>query len=119
MTLYLQNAAFNRGLMRTGAAAGLLAILLAARLALASGESVVKIDNFSFGPDAITVAKGTTIVWENNDDIPHTVVAENLSFHSKALDTDDRFSFLFNSPGEFVYFCGLHPFMKGKVIVTP
>jgi plastocyanin len=38
---------------------------------------------------------------------------------SKALDTDDSFAFVFDKPGEFIYFCGVHPQMKGKIIVTP
>jgi plastocyanin len=112
-------AAINRVLTGIGVVNGLFAALLFCRLAFASSESVVKIDNFSFGPNPVTVAAGTTLVWQNADDIPHSVVAEDKAFRSKALDTDDHFSFVFNKPGEFVYFCGLHPFMKGTVIVTP
>ena len=58
----------------------------------------VRIDNFTFGPAALTVAPGTTVTWINDDDIPHTVVADDKSFRSKALDTDDSFTFTFTSP---------------------
>lgn len=77
----------------------------------------VKIDNFSFGPSTITVAVGTTVTWVNRDDIPHTVVSDDKVFKSKALDTDDKFSYTFTKAGTYGYFCSLHPKMTGKVIV--
>ena len=77
----------------------------------------VKIDNFSFGPTAITVAVGTSVTWTNRDDIPHTVVSTEKVFKSKVLDTDEKFSFTFTKPGEYPYFCSIHPKMTGKVIV--
>jgi plastocyanin len=77
----------------------------------------VKIDNFVFGPAAITVAAGTTVTWINRDDIPHTVVSTEKVFKSKVLDTDEKFSFTFTKPGEYPYFCSIHPKMTGKVIV--
>jgi len=77
----------------------------------------VVIDNFTFGPPELTVAVGTTVKWVNHDDIPHNVVNKDKVFRSKALDTDDSFSFTFASAGTFDYFCGLHPHMQGKIIV--
>jgi len=77
----------------------------------------VKIDNFVFGPAAITVPVGTTVTWINRDDIPHTVVSPDKVFKSKVLDTDDKFSFTFTKPGEYPYFCSIHPKMTGKVVV--
>jgi plastocyanin len=79
--------------------------------------NAVTIDNFTFSPKELTVAVGTTVKWVNHDDIPHTVVEKNTTFRSKALDTDDSYSFTFASAGTFDYFCGLHPHMVGKVIV--
>jgi plastocyanin len=78
---------------------------------------MVKIDNFTFGPAKLTVKAGTTVTWENVDDIPHTVVATNRAFKSKALDTNDKFSFTFTTPGTFEYFCSLHPHMKATIVV--
>jgi plastocyanin len=78
---------------------------------------VVHIGNFTFNQPALTVHPGTTVTWVNDDDIPHTVVAQNLAFRSKVLDTGDRFSFTFAKAGQFSYFCSLHPHMTGKVIV--
>jgi plastocyanin len=79
--------------------------------------SAVTIDNFSFSPAGITVPAGTTLTWTNHDDIPHTVVSNDQKFKSKALDTDEKFSFTFTEPGTYPYFCSIHPKMVGKVIV--
>jgi plastocyanin len=88
-----------------------------APVAPAPAGATVKIDNFVFGPEALTVSVGTTVTWINQDDIPHTVVANDKTFKSKVLDSDERFSFTFTRPGEYGYFCSLHPHMTGKVIV--
>src|SRR5580658_8373665 len=77
----------------------------------------VKIDNFVFGPGVITVPVGTTVTWTNRDDIPHTVVSTEKVFKSKVLDTDEKFSYTFTKPGEYPYFCSIHPKMTGKVVV--
>jgi plastocyanin len=79
--------------------------------------SEITIDNFTFTPKELTVAVGTTVKWVNHDDIPHTVVEKKTTFRSKALDTDDSYSFTFASAGTFDYFCGLHPHMVGQVTV--
>ena len=79
--------------------------------------SEITIDNFTFTPRELTVAVGTAVKWVNHDDIPHTVVEKKTTFRSKALDTDDSYSFTFTNAGTFDYFCGLHPHMVGKVIV--
>jgi plastocyanin len=76
----------------------------------------VKIDNFSFGPD-LTIASGTTVTWTNNDDVPHVVASDSNIFKSKALDTDDHFSYTFTKPGTYVYYCTVHPRMTAKVVV--
>jgi len=78
----------------------------------------VKIDNFTFAPNALTVPVGTTVQWVNRDDIPHTVVSDDkATFKSKVLDTDDSFSHTFSKAGAYSYFCSLHPKMAGKVVV--
>jgi plastocyanin len=79
-------------------------------------ETNVTIDNFTFAPAQLTVKVGTTVTWKNRDDIPHLVVSAG-KFRSKALDTDDSFSFTFASPGDYKYFCSLHPHMTGTITV--
>ena len=77
----------------------------------------VKIDNFSFGPQSVSVAPGTKVTWTNRDDIPHTVVSTEGVFKSRVLDTDEAFSFTFEKPGTYPYFCSVHPKMTGQVVV--
>ena len=91
--------------------------LSAPTAATAAAAASVNIDNFVFGPETLTVTPGTTVTWTNRDDIPHTVVANDKSFKSKVMDTDEKFSFTFTKPGEYGFFCSLHPHMTGKVIV--
>jgi plastocyanin len=77
----------------------------------------VKIDNFVFGPQTITVPVGTTVTWTNSDDIPHTSVSTEGVFKSKVLDTDEKFSYTFTKAGTYPYYCTIHPKMTGKVVV--
>jgi plastocyanin len=79
-------------------------------------ETNVMIDNFTFEPAQLTVKVGTTVTWKNRDDIPHIVVSAG-KFRSKALDTDDSFSFTFTAAGDYKYFCSLHPHMTGMIKV--
>lgn len=104
---------------RVFGAALLGAALAAAGLApvVAAGDTTVKIDNFTFGPAQLSVKTGTTVTWINEDDTIHTVVATGKGFKSQALDTDDKFSFTFTTPGSYEYFCSLHPYMKATVVV--
>jgi plastocyanin len=97
--------------------------VLAAALAAASlhGEGVhaddatVRIDNFTFAPERLTLKAGTTVAWRNEDDIPHTVISATRLFKSSALDTDDTYSFTFTEPGMYEYFCSL----PGTIVVEP
>ena len=77
----------------------------------------VKIDNFSFEPQVLTVPAGATVTWTNMDDVPHTVVNTEKKFASKVLDTDQQFSHTFTDAGTYEYYCSIHPHMTGKVIV--
>jgi amicyanin len=96
--------------------AGVAVLFLAASPAGAETVSV-KIGNFTFGPKELKVKSGTTVTWTNEDDIPHTVTSSTMAFKSKALDSDDKFSFTFTTPGTYQYFCSLHPHMTGTIVV--
>jgi|SRR5258705_7974570 plastocyanin len=85
----------------------------------AAGPTAVRIDNFNFTPPTLVVAPGTTVTWTNDDDDVHTVVEKERKFKSAALDTNDAFSQTFTAPGEYEYFCSLHPRMVGKIVVKP
>ena len=105
------------------AAAGLGAVtglMLAAGvlLAAAGDPATLSIDNFTFTPSTLTVKAGTTVTWINKDDIPHAIASANNAFvKSKALDTDDTYSFTFTTAGTYKYFCYLHPRMVGSITV--
>jgi plastocyanin len=83
----------------------------------AAAEAKVTIDNFTFDPPKLTVKAGTIVTWVNRDDIPHTVASSTRVFKSKALDTDNSFTFTFTTPGSYAYFCSLHPHMTGTIVV--
>jgi plastocyanin len=82
-----------------------------------AANAEVKIDNFVFGPDTLTVPVGATVTWTNKDDIPHTTVSTDGVFKSKVMDTDEKFSYTFAKAGTYPYYCTIHPKMTGKVVV--
>jgi len=104
--------------MSTLRLAAVAAFLLLSGTARAE-DTVIEIENFTFNPPEVTVKPGTTVTWKNADDIPHSVVEDATKFRSKPLDTGETFSMTFTEAGEIGYFCGLHPHMKGKIIVKP
>ena len=83
----------------------------------AQTSAAVQIDNFHYSPPMLVVAPGTTVTWKNDDDSPHSVREKDGKFKSAALDTDDTFSQAFSAPGEYDYFCSIHPYMTGKIVV--
>jgi len=79
--------------------------------------TAITIDNFSYAPMQLEIAPGTQVTWINKDDVPHTVVSVDHKFKSRALDTDESFSFTFRDLGTYEYFCSVHPKMTGKIVV--
>jgi plastocyanin len=82
-----------------------------------AANAAVKIDNFVFGPQTITVPAGTTVTWTNSDDIPHTSVSSEGVFKSQVMDTNEKFSYTFTKAGTYPYYCSIHPKMTGEVVV--
>jgi plastocyanin len=82
-------------------------------------DKSIAIQNYTFSPEKLTVVAGTKVTWVNHDQVPHTVVEKDRKFHSSALDTNDSYSFTFNTPGVYQYFCTLHPTMTGTITVAP
>jgi plastocyanin len=105
------------GGMRVFAIATLLA-LGALTNAQAAGP-VVTIRNDAYAPSTLTVVAGTTVAFINRDDDAHTVTATDGSFDSRGLDTDGAWRHTFERPGTYRYFCELHPFMRGRIVVEP
>lgn len=95
----------------------LLAAALLATARAAAADPTVLIKNDAFSPPTLTIRAGTTVEFANRDDDAHTVTAVDGSFDSKGLDTNDVWRHAFTRPGTYAYFCTLHPFMKGIIVV--
>jgi len=96
----------------------LIALVALVALPAMADPQTVTIDNFSFKPNVITVKPGTHVVLKNQDDLPHSVVIPDMQVKSPLMDTDGSYDADFEKPGEYKYFCGIHPMMTGKVIVA-
>lgn len=110
-----------------------LAIALTSMLAACSGESGdttgatdgaggeeqrVEIADLAFNPETLTVAAGSTVTWVNADpDLPHTSTSDDELWDSGTLNEGGEFSFTFDEPGTFAYFCEVHPTMRGSIVV--
>lgn len=81
----------------------------------AAAGNTVSIENFAFAPDTLTVKAGTTVVWTNNDTAGHNIKSD--IFTSPMLAQGETFEFKYDTAGTFEYICGVHPKMKGKIIV--
>jgi plastocyanin len=102
------------------AALGVAVFTVATAVPVASAQVLdkeVHIDAFAFAPQRVSVKTGATVTWINDDDIPHTVASSGKFFKSRALDTKDKFSFAFTTPGTYEYFCSLHPHMTRSIVV--
>jgi plastocyanin len=101
-------------------------LVLAAALALTSGVAStadatvsVHIKDFAFAPKTLSVPAGTVVRFVNDDGEAHTVTAADRSFDSTGLDTGNAWAYRFAKPGRYPYFCALHPYMKGTIVVVP
>jgi plastocyanin len=91
----------------------------AAQPAVAAGEAMVHIANLSFTTQVIRVRVGTRVRWINDDQVQHTVTAENGAFESGLIDPGRTYERVFDRPGDYPYHCTPHPFMTGRVVVEP
>lgn len=78
----------------------------------------VNISGFAYDPAAISVPVGTTVMWTNNNSVPHTVTSDDGLWDSGNLNPGSTFSYTFEQPGTFAYHCEIHPTMTGTVEVT-
>jgi len=85
-----------------------------------ASTSSVSIENFAFSPSDITVKKGATVTWTNNDSTAHTVTETDSQTGPKSdqLNQGDKYSFTFDQAGSFHYKCSIHSYMLGTVTVT-
>lgn len=80
-------------------------------------DATVQIRNFMFAPMDLQVAAGTTVVWKNLDEEPHTVTSTTGLFRSGGIDGGGTYRFTFASAGVYHYVCSIHPQMTGTVTV--
>ena len=101
----------------------MIALILAAMTAMAGapaqGTPVVTIENFKYKPASVTIRAGQSVRFVNRDDEAHTATGRANTFDSGGLDTGDSWTIRFTKPGKYPYFCTLHPYMTGTVIVVP
>lgn len=83
----------------------------------AAADAHITIENYAFKAPKLTIPAGTTVVWKNLDDDPHTVTADDGSFDSKGLGQGDTFKHAFAKAGTYPYHCSAHPYMKGVIVV--
>jgi plastocyanin len=107
------SALLAAALPAVGAGSGATAVAAAAHTA------TIQIANFAFNPRDLNIVAGTTVTWKNADDSPHRIADKNGAFASAALDTDDSYSHTFAKPGVYNYFCSIHPYMVGRIVVKP
>lgn len=78
----------------------------------------VAISDFKYQPPAVTVTAGDTVRFINRDQEAHTVTSSDGLFDSAGLDTGQTWTHRFTRAGRYTYFCQLHPYMKGTIIVV-
>lgn len=77
----------------------------------------VNIVNYVYTPKDLEIVLGETVTWTNKDFVAHTITSVNGEFDSGEIERGERFSYTFNDVGEYEYYCTLHPYMRGKIIV--
>lgn len=83
----------------------------------AAGDPGVTIADFQFTPATITLNQGDTITWTNDGPSAHTASARDGSFDTGILQKGQSGSHTFTQAGTFAYYCKIHPFMHGTIVV--
>ncbi len=90
----------------------------AQRGSIVSSKNAVTIRNFAFSPSKITIKKGNSVTWTNQDSVGHSATADDNSFDTGILSYGESRSITFNKKGIYAYHCSIHPFMKAEVVVN-
>lgn len=78
----------------------------------------LRIIDYSFAPPELTIVKGSTVTWTNEDAVQHSIVSDSGLFESDLFSKGETFSHTFDAVGEYSYTCRLHPSMTATVIVV-
>lgn len=109
------------------AAAAIVAVALLALALLSAGQAAgrggagedrarVEIENFAFHPRTLRVRRGTKVVFVNRDSVTHTATSSG-HFDTKRIRPGGRAVVRLKQPGTYTYFCSIHSFMRGKIVV--
>lgn len=82
-----------------------------------SKSHTISIGDMKYLPGTLIVNAGDTVVWKNDDVVPHTATARNKSFDSGGIDPGGSWSYVAKKKGTYLYYCDYHLNMKGKLIV--
>jgi amicyanin len=82
-----------------------------------TGVTHMNMQNFAYQMANIQVRAGTTVTWTNQDNVPHSVTFKNGMKDSGLLNQGQSFSYTFNTPGTYQYYCSVHPYMVATVTV--
>lgn len=80
-------------------------------------HTTVSIDGFTFEPGNLEVPAGATVTWTNQDSAPHDATARGGDWETERLSDGESDALTFSTPGEYEYFCSIHPYMKARLVV--
>ncbi len=83
----------------------------------APSPNVVTISGYAFSPATLTVSKGATVTWQNNDPVTHTATANSGAWNTGNISSGGSGTVTFSSSGTFAYHCSIHPMMTGTIVV--
>ena len=84
-------------------------------LTISPNKNSVNIQDFAFNPDTLTIKEGESVTWTNQDSAQHNIKIGD--FISKTIGKGESIDYKFDQKGSYDYICGIHPSMKGKIIV--
>jgi plastocyanin len=102
------------GLAATLGAAGVIAVVAGVR---AQSETAVTVQDFAFAPKEASVPAGSSVTWTNRDRASHTITSNDNAWDSARLAPGSAFTLTLTKPGTYTYRCGIHPGMKGTLVV--
>ncbi len=107
----------NRNITFTAVAGPIFQTLDGTLNIVGTDRVIIEVRFFDFGPRDLTIKKGTTITWVNQDDVTHTSTSDIGVWHSGDIAAQKSWSRIFSEVGTYAYHCTPHPYMLGKITV--
>lgn len=80
-------------------------------------DIVIGIRNYKYNPSIISIPRGATVTWLNDDKVDHTATAKNSEWDSTIIHSEESKTLKFTSPGTYNYYCTIHAYMTGTLTV--